>query len=138
MFPGQPDEGRILQLLAARGCASQALTASRTSRSRKCSATGRAPIPETSPVDADPARGPVDYLPAPDLCPVFQPGDDIEQCGFAATAWSDNDDKLALRDLERNIIQRVDRWSLLLNPFRNVVDHEFRRGRTLQLFLERH
>ncbi len=68
----------------------------------------------------------------------FQPGDDIEQCGFAATARSDNDDKLALRDLERNIIQRMDRLSLLLKPFRNVVDHEFRRGRTLQLFLERH
>ena len=56
----------------------------------------------------------------------LQAGDDVEQRRFAAPAPSDNDDELALRNFERNVVERVDRLSFLLKPFRNMIDNQLR------------
>src|ERR1700730_9065057 len=68
----------------------------------------------------------------------FQTGNDVEQGRFAATAPSDYDDEFSFGDFEGNIVQCVHGLPFLLEPFRDVLDHELGRRRTLQLFLQRH
>src|ERR1700730_12764486 len=72
------------------------------------------------------------------LIRFFQTGNDVEQGRFAATAWSDYDDEFSFGDFEGNIVQRVHGLPFLLEPFRDVLDHELAWRRTLQLFLQRH
>src|SRR6266581_4139246 len=69
---------------------------------------------------------------------LFQTGNDVEQRRFSATARTDDDDEFALSDFERDIIQRVHCLALLPKPFRNMINYQLRRRRTLQFFLQRH
>jgi hypothetical protein len=55
-----------------------------------------------------------------------QPGDDVEQRGFAATARSDDGDELTVADCERDVGQREDLAAVALDvvPLRQVIDVE--------------
>src|ERR1700732_4261605 len=55
-----------------------------------------------------------------------------------ATSRPDEDEELPFRHCERDVVERVDGVPLLLKPFRNMIDNQFRRRRTFELFLERH
>ena len=70
------------------------------------------------------------------LVRFFQAGDDIEQRRFSAATRPDHDDEFAFLDFERHIVQRVHGLALLAKPFRDMIDNQLRRWRTLQFFLQ--
>src|SRR5262249_51112530 len=69
---------------------------------------------------------------------MFQSGNDVEQSRFAAATRSHHDDELALSDFKRNVVERVHGLPFLPKPFRNMIDNQFRRRWTLELFSKRH
>src|ERR1700674_3330071 len=56
-----------------------------------------------------------------------QAGDDIEQGGLTAAAWADEANELAFADIERDMVERMDRLARRAKPLRDILDGEIRR-----------
>src|SRR4051812_26438366 len=68
----------------------------------------------------------------------FQSRDDIQERRFATAARPHEANELALRDIERDMIQRVDSLPARPEPFRHIFHRQLRRRESLQFLLERH
>ena len=54
----------------------------------------------------------------------LQAGNDIQQCRFSTPAWADEAHKLAVCDVEGDIIQRMDLQGAGSEPLRDVFEHK--------------
>src|SRR5207248_8004397 len=67
----------------------------------------------------------------------FQPGNDVEQGRFAATAGTDDANELRLRHIQADAIEREDRSGTATKTFRHFVDRKLARRNERKLFRDR-
>src|ERR1700738_5117823 len=68
----------------------------------------------------------------------FEAGNDIEQSRFPTAARPHQANELALGDLERDVIERVDALAAGAKPLRDIFHRQLRRWKSLKFLLERH